>query len=69
MSKDNNATFQGNIFEPEQKHKANGCISMNRVGVDVGGTFTDFIMMDDKGGSIFTNKVSSTPSDTSIGNG
>jgi N-methylhydantoinase A len=38
-----------------------------RVGVDVGGTFTDFIMMDDSRRTIFTNKVSSTPSDTSEG--
>ncbi len=40
---------------------------MIRVGVDVGGTFTDFIMMDDSRRTIFTNKVSSTPSDTSFG--
>jgi N-methylhydantoinase A len=37
------------------------------VGADIGGTFTDFIMMDDTRNLIFTNKVSSTPQDTSIG--
>ena len=38
-----------------------------RLGVDVGGTFTDLILVDEKSGSIHTAKVPSTPSDSSIG--
>ena len=38
-----------------------------RLGVDVGGTFTDLFLVDEKSGSIFTAKVSSTPADQSIG--
>ena len=43
---------------------------MIRVGVDVGGTFTDIVLekTDDGGGqSIYVHKVSSTPEDQSIG--
>ena len=32
-----------------------------RLGVDVGGTFTDFLLIDEKTGSTFTAKVPSTP--------
>ncbi len=38
-----------------------------RLGVDVGGTFTDFLLIDEKTGSTFTAKVPSTPVDSSIG--
>ena len=38
-----------------------------RLGVDVGGTFTDFLLIDEKTGSTFTAKVPSTPEDSSIG--
>lgn len=37
------------------------------LGVDVGGTFTDIFLVDDGDGRIFTAKVPSTPSDSSIG--
>src|SRR3954454_19395216 len=37
-----------------------------RIGVDVGGTFTDVVGLDDLGGSYFT-KVPSTPENQSIG--
>jgi N-methylhydantoinase A len=40
---------------------------MNRVGVDVGGTFTDLILTDDATGRVMTYKVASTPQDQSIG--
>jgi N-methylhydantoinase A len=38
-----------------------------RLGVDVGGTFTDLLLVDEKTGDIFTAKVPSTPEDSSIG--
>ncbi|WP_309493276.1 hydantoinase/oxoprolinase family protein [Candidatus Hecatella orcuttiae] len=40
---------------------------MKCVGVDVGGTFTDLILMDDEKGTVFTHKVPSTPRDPSVG--
>ncbi len=38
-----------------------------RLGVDVGGTFTDLLLLDEKRSKVFTAKVPSTPSDSSIG--
>ncbi len=38
-----------------------------RLGVDIGGTFTDAVMMDMATGSIVRSKVSTTPSDFSMG--
>jgi N-methylhydantoinase A len=38
-----------------------------RLGVDVGGTFTDLLLIDDDSGETFTAKVPSTPADSSIG--
>jgi len=38
-----------------------------RLGVDVGGTFTDLLLLDEAGGRIFTAKVPSTPADSSVG--
>jgi N-methylhydantoinase A len=38
-----------------------------RLGVDVGGTFTDLLLLDEKRSRVFTAKVPSTPSDSSIG--
>lgn len=38
-----------------------------RLGVDVGGTFTDLFLVDEKSGRAFTAKVPSTPADQSIG--
>ncbi|HHQ14614.1 MAG TPA: hydantoinase/oxoprolinase family protein [Chromatiales bacterium] len=38
-----------------------------RLGVDVGGTFTDLLLVDEKSGKIHTAKVPSTPEDSSIG--
>ncbi len=39
---------------------------MLRIGIDVGGTFTDFILMDEADGGIRFHKVPSTPSDPSM---
>jgi N-methylhydantoinase A len=38
-----------------------------RLGVDVGGTFTDLFLVDEISGGVFTAKVPSTPADQSIG--
>jgi len=38
-----------------------------RLGVDVGGTFTDLLLLDEKRARAFTAKVPSTPQDSSIG--
>ncbi|HEY0940242.1 MAG TPA: hydantoinase/oxoprolinase family protein [Steroidobacter sp.] len=38
-----------------------------RLGVDVGGTFTDLLLVDDTKGDAWSAKVSSTPADQSIG--
>ncbi|MEM1315623.1 MAG: hydantoinase/oxoprolinase family protein [Pseudomonadota bacterium] len=38
-----------------------------RLGVDVGGTFTDLLLLDEGAGRIVTAKVPSTPEDSSIG--
>ncbi|MEE4107885.1 MAG: hydantoinase/oxoprolinase family protein [Halieaceae bacterium] len=38
-----------------------------RLGVDVGGTFTDFLLLNEGTGETFTAKVPSTPEDSSIG--
>jgi N-methylhydantoinase A len=38
-----------------------------RLGVDVGGTFTDLILLDEASGEAFKAKVLSTPADSSIG--
>ena len=32
-----------------------------RVGIDVGGTFTDLYLLDEKGGSVVRHKLPSTP--------
>ena len=38
-----------------------------RLGVDVGGTFTDLFLVNENSGETFTAKVPSTPADQSIG--
>lgn len=38
-----------------------------RLGVDVGGTFTDLLLVDERSGKTYSAKVSSTPADQSIG--
>ena len=38
-----------------------------RLGVDVGGTFTDLLLIDEQSGKTFTAKVPSTPEDSSVG--
>ncbi len=38
-----------------------------RLGVDVGGTFTDLLLINEQSGQTFTAKVPSTPQDSSVG--
>jgi len=40
---------------------------MKRLGVDVGGTFTDLIYIDDEAGRILVHKLATTPEDPSEG--
>ncbi len=40
---------------------------MNRIGIDVGGTFTDIVLVDEATGQIWSAKVPTTPSDRVIG--
>ena len=40
---------------------------MNRIGIDVGGTFTDIVLVDDHTGQIWSTKVPTTPSDRVVG--
>ncbi|MDR5741383.1 MULTISPECIES: hydantoinase/oxoprolinase family protein [unclassified Caballeronia] len=40
---------------------------MKRIGIDVGGTFTDVVMVDDETGRIWSTKVPTTPKDRVIG--
>jgi N-methylhydantoinase A len=39
---------------------------MYQIGIDTGGTFTDFVLMDEETGELFTYKELSTPEDPSI---
>ena len=38
-----------------------------RLGVDIGGTFTDIVLIDETTGQVYNGKVSSTPDDPSEG--
>ncbi len=38
-----------------------------RLGVDVGGTFTDLLLIDESSGQTYVAKVPSTPEDSSLG--
>jgi len=40
---------------------------MYRLGVDIGGTFTDFVLLDEVSGKIISSKYPTTPADPSIG--
>ena len=40
-------------------------MSRYRIGVDIGGTFTDFVMLDAKTGRLHNDKVLTTPDDPS----
>lgn len=40
---------------------------MNRIGIDVGGTFTDVVLVNDQSGEIWSAKVATTPIDRVVG--
>jgi N-methylhydantoinase A len=40
---------------------------LKRIGIDVGGTFTDVVMLDDETGRIWSTKVPTTPKDRVVG--
>lgn len=42
-------------------------IQLKRIGIDVGGTFTDVVMVDDETGRIWSTKVPTTPRDRVVG--
>jgi len=42
-------------------------VSKLRLGVDIGGTFTDIVLINESEGTMFTEKVLSTPNDLSVG--
>ncbi len=42
-------------------------MSRYRIGIDIGGTFTDFCVLDEQGGEVFNAKVLSTPADLTQG--
>jgi N-methylhydantoinase A len=44
-----------------------GTVTTYRLGVDVGGTFTDLLLIDEARGETYSAKVPSTPADSSIG--
>ncbi len=55
--------FETDASAPAARRSSSGY----RLGVDVGGTFTDLLLLDEKRARAFTAKVPSTPSDSSIG--
>ncbi|MFK7751321.1 MAG: hydantoinase/oxoprolinase family protein [Sedimentitalea sp.] len=57
------AMESGQAVAPAPRRSGTGL----RLGVDVGGTFTDLLLLDERNGRTVTAKVPSTPSDSSIG--
>lgn len=54
------------VTTPNEQSSSEACAVSLWIGVDVGGTFTDLVAIDDKGG-VETRKVLSTPKDQSEG--
>jgi N-methylhydantoinase A len=54
-------------FAADQNSASGRHASGLRLGVDVGGTFTDLLLLDEKNGRTYMAKVPSTPQDSSVG--
>ncbi len=54
-------------FPKARRRKPVGILMSYRLGVDVGGTFTDLLLVNESTGGIWSAKVPSTPADQSIG--
>jgi N-methylhydantoinase A len=54
------------MSEPEPSPSSNPRRQRLRLGIDIGGTFTDLVIMNEETGAITIEKVPSTPSDPSI---
>lgn len=50
-----------------KQHNVHGETQLKRIGIDVGGTFTDVVMVDDETGRIWSTKVPTTPKDRVVG--
>ena len=55
------------VHREQTRRRASTGTASYRLGVDVGGTFTDVLLIDETSGDFFTAKVISTPQDSSIG--
>src|ERR1700691_563285 len=62
---DHRARGDCNVTETTAKEES--VMARFRLGVDVGGTFTDAVLISEETGEIYIAKVSSTPHDPSIG--
>src|SRR4030095_15012410 len=51
---------------PSTGHEAEGALTVYRIGIDVGGTFTDLVAVDERG-RVTLAKATSTPRDQSLG--
>src|SRR5262245_2589785 len=56
-------SFLRSAAQPREADNPPGGGEMRRIGVDVGGTFTDLILVDEEQGRITVDKVASTPDD------
>ena len=63
----NGAQGNGTALQRTASVQSGRSDSMYRLGVDVGGTFTDLLLIDEENGDTFRAKVPSTPADSSIG--
>ena len=57
----------GGLYYVEGSGRLNFLSIDYRIAVDIGGTFTDVVVMDNRSGKILTGKVPSTPHDLSVG--
>ena len=56
----------GIFAKQKRREPKEGSVFMYRIGIDVGGTFTDVTLLNSETGQYFTYKLSSTPQDQSV---